>query len=99
MAVLHPADASAAEFIESGNPIMADKDARLPDNAEGAFYVDENCSDSGICREIAPDIFKHKKSAGSSYVARQPQNGEERALCMKAMKACPLAAIGNDGEA
>jgi ferredoxin len=77
---------------------MADKDTKLPDNAAGAFYVDENCSDSGICREIAPQIFGHSKSAGYTFVARQPETEEERALCRKAKDGCPMAAIGDDGE-
>lgn len=76
---------------------MADRDARLPDNAAGAYYVDENCSNSGICREIAPQIFGQNRSAGYAYVLRQPENAEESALCQKAKDGCPMGAIGNDG--
>jgi ferredoxin len=76
---------------------MADKDTKLPDNVDGPFYVDENCSDSGVCREIAPEFFAHNKTAGFSYVSKQPSNEGEHELCRKAMKACPLGAIGDDG--
>jgi ferredoxin len=76
---------------------MAEKDAKLPDNADGPFYVDENCSDSGVCRDIAPHFFGHNRAAGYSFVAKQPASDEERAICQKALKACPLGAIGDDG--
>lgn len=76
---------------------MADKEAKLPDNVDGAFYVDENCSDSGICRDIAPQFFAQNKSAGYTYVGKQPSTDEERALCKKAMEGCPMNAIGDDG--
>ena len=36
---------------------MADKDCRLPDNAPGRFYVDDQCIDCDACRETAPDFF------------------------------------------
>ena len=32
-----------------------------------------------------------------SFVYKQPQTDEEKALCEEAMGCCPVEAIGNDG--
>jgi len=32
-----------------------------------------------------------------SFVYKQPQSDEEKALCDEAMSCCPVEAIGNDG--
>lgn len=77
---------------------MADKDARLPDNAPGRFYVDENCIDCDLCRTMAPDNFERNDEGGYSRVVKQPENGAEAELCREAMDACPVEAIGDDGE-
>jgi len=38
------------------------------------------------------------EDGGYSYVFKQPENGEERELCLEAMEGCPVEAIGDDGE-
>jgi len=77
---------------------MADKDARLPDNAPGRFYVDDQCIDCDACRETAPDHFKRNDDKGYSFVHRQPQDDAGEELCMEALEGCPVEAIGNDGD-
>ena len=37
---------------------MADRDNKFEDNVEGQYYVDEECIDCNLCREIAPSNFK-----------------------------------------
>lgn len=32
-----------------------------------------------------------------SFVYKQPENDEERAMCEEALSCCPVEAIGNDG--
>ena len=36
---------------------MATKEDKYQDNAAGKFYVDTECIDCNLCRELAPDNF------------------------------------------
>jgi glyoxylase-like metal-dependent hydrolase (beta-lactamase superfamily II)/ferredoxin len=71
---------------------MAQIDERLPENAEGEFYVDASCIDCDACRQIAPASFR--ESSGKSIVYRQPQNPGELHRALMALVACPTASIG-----
>ena len=77
---------------------MADAANKQPENAGGKYYVDDQCIDCDLCRETAPDNFMRNEDGGYSYVFKQPENGEERELCLEAMEGCPVEAIGDDGE-
>ena len=77
---------------------MADIEDAYPDNIKGEFYCDDQCIDCDLCRETAPDNFKRNYDGGYSYVYKQPENKEERELCLEAMEGCPVEAIGDDGE-
>ena len=77
---------------------MADAENKYPQNAEGAYYVDDQCIDCDLCRETAPSFFTRHDEGGYSYVAKQPTSEEEVAQCMEALEGCPVEAIGNDGE-
>ena len=76
---------------------MADIANRYGDNVTGKFYVDNQCIDCDLCRETAPDNFTRSDDGGYSFVYKQPENDEERALCEEALTCCPVEAIGNDG--
>ncbi len=76
---------------------MADKTQKYPENAEGAFYVDNTCIDCDACRQIAPDYFARNEDAGYTFVARQPASDEEKQQLKEAQEGCPVEAIGNDG--
>lgn len=76
---------------------MADASNKYKINADGAYYVDEQCIDCDLCRETAPANFERNDDGGHSYVSKQPVNDAEKALCEDAMQACPVEAIGNDG--
>lgn len=78
-------------------PTMADKDNRYAQNIQGAYYVDDQCIDCDLCRETAPANFKRDEDGGHSYLYKQPESEEERALCEEALAGCPVEAIGNDG--
>ena len=78
---------------------MADKNDRVPENVCGAYYVDSACIDCDVCRDTAPDNFTRSDEHNYSYVFKQPETEEERAQCDEALAACPVEAIGNDGEA
>lgn len=71
---------------------MAQLAQRLPQNAEGEFYVDSSCIDCDTCRQIAPTVF-HDHGAQSS-VYQQPRTPEHIRRTLMALVACPTASIG-----
>lgn len=73
---------------------MARAAQRLPQNAPGAFFVDDSCIDCDACRQIAPATFARAAAHGMSYVAAQPAGGEAEARALMAVVACPTASIG-----
>jgi ferredoxin len=77
---------------------MADKAKKYPDNVKGRFFVDKECIACDACVLAAPDHFKMHEEDGHAFVAKQPASEEEEARCKEAQEACPVEAIGNDGE-
>ena len=76
---------------------MADVGSKFEDNTPGKFYVDEECIDCDLCREIAPTMYHRNDEGGYSFVAKQPEGEEEEELAKEAMEGCPVEAIGDDG--
>ena len=74
---------------------MADSALRLPANAPGDVFVDRTCIDCDTCLHLAPAVFD--TAGGRSYVRHQPQTGDELAATLRAIVACPVGAIGDDG--
>lgn len=77
---------------------MADVANKYADNAAGKFFVDTQCIDCDVCRETAPNNFTRNDDGGYSFVYKQPENDEEIEQCKEAKEACPVEAIGDDGE-
>lgn len=77
---------------------MANKDDKQELNVAGKYYVDTECIDCDVCRQTAPDYFQANEDDGYSYVFKQPETEEGVAECEEALEACPVEAIGNDGE-
>lgn len=77
---------------------MADAANKYAQNVPGPYYVDDQCIDCDLCRETAPANFKRDDDGGHSYLYKQPESDEERALCEDALTGCPVEAIGRDGE-
>lgn len=77
---------------------MADKAKKFEDNTPGRFYVDKECIACDACVLAAPDHFKMHEEDGHAFVNKQPGSSEEESRCREAMEACPVEAIGNDGE-
>ena len=67
---------------------------RLPENAEGDFFVDRSCIDCDTCRFVAPTIFGRSDAAEQSIVTRQPTSADARLRAAMALVACPTASIG-----
>lgn len=77
---------------------MADKNSKWTLNVSGKFYVDEQCIACDACVMEAPDFFTMNDDDGHAYVKKQPKNPKELEECLSAMEACPVEAIGTDGE-
>ena len=45
---------------------MADLQNKYPDNVEGQYFVDEQCIDCDLCREVAPESFGRNNEEGYS---------------------------------
>ena len=71
---------------------MADPDQRLPENADGPFFVDATCIDCDTCRQLAPATFG--ETGQFSFVRLQPRDAEEERAAYRALVACPTASIG-----
>lgn len=67
---------------------------RLPENAPGAFFVDDSCIDCDACRQLAPAVFARSPRLGQSYVAAQPGSASAESRALMAVVACPTASIG-----
>jgi ferredoxin len=76
---------------------MAEKTDKQPKNASGPYYVDTQCIDCDVCRDMAPDHFARNDDDAYSYVFRQPATPAEVELCAEALQSCPVEAIGDDG--
>jgi len=74
--------------------ILIDK---WPGNVSGKYYVDQQCIDCDLCREVAPLNFKRDDDGGHSIVYKQPTTPKEIEECEEALEGCPVEAIGNDG--
>ncbi len=78
---------------------MAVASKKNPFNESGPIYVDHSCIDCDVCRDTAPQHFRRNDEFAYSYVHRQPATDDEYELCIRALKDCPVDAIGDDGAA
>jgi ferredoxin len=77
---------------------MADKSAKWNLNVTGKYYVDDQCIACDACCVEAPKFFTMNDDDGHAYVMLQPQTPEEIEEAENALEACPVEAIGRDGE-
>ncbi len=77
---------------------MADKANRYDDNADGKYYIDEECTACGVCQDEAPDNIKMTDDESHAIVFKQPDGDEEIEAMQSAIDGCPSEAIGDDGE-
>ena len=77
---------------------MADKSSKWQENAQGAFYVDDQCIACDACIVEAPKFFEMNDEDGHAYVKLQPMKPEEIEECQSALDSCPVGAIGDDGQ-
>ena len=77
---------------------MANKKAKWAENANGKFYVDDQCIACDACLREAPRFFSMNDKDSHAFVKAQPTSTTDIQECLNAMEACPVEAIGNDGE-
>lgn len=77
---------------------MADKKSKWAQNKPGKFYVDDQCIACDACVMEAPGFFTMNDDDGHAFVKLQPTTKEGLEECLSAMEACPVEAIGSDGE-
>lgn len=77
---------------------MADKSNKFDQNVAGKFYVDDQCIACDACVMEAPDFFEMNDDEGHAYVKKQPNSAQDLEDCNNALDACPVEAIGADGE-
>jgi ferredoxin len=77
---------------------VADKKAKYAQNKPGKYFVDDQCIACDACCVEAPNFFKMNDEEGHAFVALQPQTPEEIKDCENALAACPVDAIGNNGD-
>ncbi len=76
---------------------MADKKYKFKLNAEGKFYVDDQCIACDACVVEAPRFFSMNDTDGHAFVSKQPTTPQEIQECIDALEGCPVEAIGQDG--
>ena len=77
---------------------MADKNNKVPENAPGAWYVDNDlCTPCRVCLDEAPGLLQYNADESKVYFTKQPE-GDELAQAQAARDVCPQAAIAEDGE-
>lgn len=79
---------------------MAEKEAKWKQNADGKFYVDDQCIACDACIVEAPGFFEMNDDDGHAYVVKQPnpESKDDQEMCENALACCPVGAIGDDGE-
>lgn len=78
---------------------MANKEDRYSDNQPGKYYVDTDCIGCDTCFAMAKNHFKLVGNYDHAIVSKQPETAAETEDCELAVHACPVGAIGNDGDA
>jgi ferredoxin len=76
---------------------MANKNARLKENVNGKYYVDDSCIACDACCVEAPRFFAMNDDDGHAFVKLQPKTPDELEEAENALAACPVEAIGSDG--
>jgi len=83
---------------------MANKNQKNSQNVDGKFYCTssedlsgQGCISCGVCYSMAPKHFA-SDDMGAAFVSNQPKTEEEISACKDVIEACPVQAIGDDGE-
>jgi len=73
---------------------MANLESRRRENSIGEFFVDDTCISCAACWKEAPENFVSHPVETYSYVTKQPRTTAEYEACARALRICPVGAIG-----
>lgn len=76
---------------------MANPNDKFSENVPGAWYVDTNCIQCGMCDDALPAVFRRSDIEDHNYVHRQPETSDELTEAEYLRESCPVDAIGSDG--
>jgi len=71
---------------------------RLRTNAWGRYYVTDECNGCGLCAAYARVNFEPTWDGSYYCVVQQPYDEGEEQDMIRALKACPLHCIRDDGD-
>ena len=69
------------------------EDDRHPENAEGLWWVNDECIDCGLCYDNVPETFRLASDMTQPIVHKQPESEAEIVAAQEAQDDCPVAAI------
>ena len=82
------------------NPIRkADPSRRRAENANGPFFIDDECISCGACWRAAPSVISCHPVHTFAFFSRQPGTQAELAEAGEALRICPVGAIGIEDSA
>jgi ferredoxin len=67
-------------------------------NKPGKYYINDQCTDCGLCQETAPQNISRDDRTGFYYISKQPATAVEFAVVEESAAGCPTEAIGTDGD-
>lgn len=73
---------------------MADFTLTVPENISGKYFIDEECIDCRLCRDISPSVFFRNDTKGYHFVGKQPDTHYEEKQAQEALESCPVESIG-----
>jgi glyoxylase-like metal-dependent hydrolase (beta-lactamase superfamily II)/ferredoxin len=71
---------------------MADRTRAVKSNVSGDMFVDDTCFNCGAARHFAPEMFG--ADGHHAFVKHQPETDAQKQAALRALIACPVAAIG-----
>ncbi|MGE0761743.1 MAG: ferredoxin [Bdellovibrionales bacterium] len=60
----------------------------------GEYFIDDSCISCAACWKEAPKNVSSHPVHTYAYICKQPENNSERDVCDRALKVCPVNAIG-----
>jgi ferredoxin len=77
---------------------MARLATNFPEEGASGFFVNQNCMDSDLCRQIAPQFFSsvHPGNNGFTYIQRQSATVEEYLAYFEAVRSSAVEEIDFD---
>ncbi len=76
---------------------MPDNRNKHEANASGKYYITNDCDGCGKCFPYALQNIMYTQGASKFFIYRQPIDDQEKEKVQRALKACPISCIKDDG--